>query len=171
MAHSPLSVSAVTIETGQQHGKGEDCKKVDVKWEGCVWWRKMTKKNPNTLNSHTPVDDRSIIHRVIEINRISGQIHLFSHWNIVWNKAVCKAKKNYSFLFFKWESHGLLWDPSFTSCRKPLLKTTKFVLHCSSDFYQNVKRHKRRVEFSTLVAVIVLDEEAERGNEEYKCNV
>lgn len=41
------------------------------------------KQTNNTLNSHTPVDDRSIIHRVIEINRISGQIHLFSHWNVV----------------------------------------------------------------------------------------
>lgn len=54
MAHSPLSVSAVTIETGQQHGKGEDCKKVDVKWEGCVWWRKMTKKKTQYIKqSHT----------------------------------------------------------------------------------------------------------------------
>lgn len=53
-------------------------------WE--EWWNTQT-------HTHIPVDDSSIIDRVVEINRVSRQVHLFSCWSVVRHKTVCKTKR------------------------------------------------------------------------------
>lgn len=37
----------------------------------------------NETHTHTPVDDSSVIDRVVDINRMSRQAHLFSRWSVV----------------------------------------------------------------------------------------
>lgn len=31
----------------------------------------------------SPVDDGSVVDRVVDVNRIVGQVHLFPHWSVV----------------------------------------------------------------------------------------
>lgn len=53
----------------------------------------------NNKNTHTPVDDRSIIDRVVERRRMNRQVHLFSCWSVVRHETICRAKKIAKMIF------------------------------------------------------------------------
>lgn len=59
-----------------------------------------SEKEKELQKSYTHVRNRSIVDRVVEKNRESGEFHLLSCRGVVRNKTICEEKENTSFCYF-----------------------------------------------------------------------